>query len=446
MINTATIKRLTVILLVIAAAALSAGAQTSQPTSQAWAKSPNYAKASAHNPMYEDRTLWPEWVSKTAFVKEQWPKARVLVYAHAGVNKRGNFDLSDPANWLEDGKPATEGPDANTDIVFPAASKRYNVADGKGCDCRHMTVEPGVSAFLKSISVHGNMWIKDGASWHAINVRGQRDTFMRNDAPAPNMAANKIAFNKPPAKSTEWVGTWNLGDELDLFSGVFIVAPDSTFMPGDRSTQHIYPNGTLVLNSGSSFYKRANQYWGDDLAVRGKILAGTPDRPLTRDCTIGLSFKAKGKGGISQASKSSDMGMIIYKDGSIAVNSADPAKARLVFKWHHLPPSSDKRAAGEPDVVKSMDHGIDMILLGQVQFNGVEFNDVLKGGISMPDPDARKQWKNVTFGKNFADESGLFVKYTGNMNIQMKDDGVAESLAKEAAKGKPTSKPAVGED
>lgn len=71
-----------------------------------------------------------------------------------------------------------------------------------------------------------------------------------------------------------------------------------------------------------------------------------------------------------------------------------------------------------------------MILLGKTEFNGVEFNDVLKGGIAMPDPAARKAWQNVSIGKgNLGSEDELFTKYTGSMDIKMKDTGIAKGMA-----------------
>ncbi len=399
----------------------------------------------AHSPRFEDRSVWPAWVEKTAFVKEEWPQARLLVWAHAGQTLRG-ADMSDPANWLQNGKPATQGPDENTDIIITAGpdGARTFIAGNKGCDARHMTVEKGVGAFLKSVSVHGNMWIKDGASWHAINVRGSKDTFMRNDNPTSNSAANKIAFNKPPDKSTEWMGQWKIGDELDLFSGIFIVSPDSTFMPGDRSTQHIYPKAKLVLTSGSAFYKRDNQYWGHDIEIVGEVMAGTPQRPLTKDATLGLSFKAKGaaKGHgnefISHMTNEGDMGLILYKEGRLTVHSTDPKVARLVIQWRGF---GEKRAGkeNEPAAVAAMPHGIDMLLLGDASLDGVEFNHVLKGGIAMPDLAARNAWKNVTYGKeNLAPSEELFTKYTGDLNQKMKDTGIAAGLAKKAKDGKAT--------
>jgi len=403
------------------------------------ADEPKYGEATAHDPHYDDRTLWPAWVEKADFAKEQWPKARLLVWAHAGKSMRG-VDASDPANWLEDGRPARKGPDENTDVVFVpwADGKRTFVAGDKGCAVRHMTVEAGVGAHLKTVAVHGNQWIKRGGSFHQTHPGGARDTFMRNDTPEPNNVANKITLNKPPEKSIEWIGNWKIGDELDLFSGIFIVAPDSTFLPGDRSTQHIYPDAKLVLLSGSAFYKRSNQYWGHDVEVVGEILAGTADRPLTKDAVLGLSFKAKGKARghvnrgpfISHMTNEGDKALILYKQGRIAVHSADPATARLVIQWRGFGEGRPNKEAEPPDVA-AMPHGIDMILLGETRFDGVRFDHVLKGGVEMPDPSARAAWKNVSFGEgNFAPQDELFAKYTGSLDIRMKDTGVAAPLVR----------------
>ena len=58
--------------------------------------------SAAHSPHYDNRTLWPVWVTQTAFHKETWPPARLLVWAHTNTSDRG-LDPMDPKNWLENG-------------------------------------------------------------------------------------------------------------------------------------------------------------------------------------------------------------------------------------------------------------------------------------------------------------------------------------------------------
>lgn len=54
----------------------------------------------AHAPRFEDASLWPGLAGKEAYVKQAWPKARLLTWAGGD----GNF--ADPSKWLENGKPA----------------------------------------------------------------------------------------------------------------------------------------------------------------------------------------------------------------------------------------------------------------------------------------------------------------------------------------------------
>lgn len=70
------------------------------------------AAPGAHNPGYDQKNLWPEDVKQTGNFKQKWQLARLLVWA-----RTGDFTgpLKDPANWLENGKPAVTEPDENTD-------------------------------------------------------------------------------------------------------------------------------------------------------------------------------------------------------------------------------------------------------------------------------------------------------------------------------------------
>jgi hypothetical protein len=388
------------------------------------------AEPTAHDPQYDNREVWPAWVEKTNFIREKWDRARVLVWKETQKRYQRHKDAGDPSLWqTKDGGPAQARPDEHTDLVIPPGN--YTIAGGGGISCRHLTVGAGVRVST-GIRLYGNCWLKKGASFRTGHLAGDRHNFMRNDDGRMNRVANKIAFNKSPEQSTEWLGGWQTGDELDLFSGTFIVGPGGTFQPGDRSTQHVYPKAKLVLLSGATFHKRGNQYGFNEIEIEGTVLAGTPDRPLTKDAVLGLSWKPRGVGNPHNSSRG-DRGLILYKQGVIAVHSADPEEARLVFRWHRLPTQSFAFKGGEPPEVKALPHGIDFLLLGKTQFDGVEFQDTLAGGILMPDPSARQSWKHVTFGKgNFAEPEKLFAQYTGKLDIDMRDSGVAAGLAKQA--------------
>ena len=393
------------------------------------ADSPAYAEATAHDPKYDDRSLWPAWVEKTDFIKQEWSKARVLVWAKTEGRMR-NLEMSDPEYWLEDGAPEKKGPDENTDIVVPSppasARRGYMIHGEPACPARHVTVEPGVRVGVRMFSVYGNVWVKRGASFSHIRLGGGANTFMRSDDEKPNFAANKIAFNRPPDNSVEWIGCWLVNDELDLFSGRFIVAPDSTFLPGDRSSQRIYPKAELILLSGSTFEKRAVQFALHDVQVTGELLVGTAERPLTRDATLGLCAKLK-KTYLN--AKPSHIGLVLYKEGRIAVHSTDPEQARLVIRRNTRPPASNRVPA---ELEKDMAGGLEMLLLGETALNGVEFRDVLRGGIRMPDPNAAGQWESVKIagGRKLDD---LLTKYEGDGGT-MDDRGIAGTLIRKMKK------------
>ena len=99
-------------------------------------------------------------------VTQQWPASRTLVWAKPGTSGVAQ----DAGNWTEyasgadyaagtGGKPATAGPDANTDIVIPAAPEGQAYIVGYSVDsrqrqkdgqmdspslyCRHITIGSG---------------------------------------------------------------------------------------------------------------------------------------------------------------------------------------------------------------------------------------------------------------------------------------------------------------
>ncbi len=380
------------------------------------------AEPTAHDPHYGDRAVWPAWVEKADFRKETWPPGRLLVWAASD----GRANPADPACWIElrprasgaasRGRTPAKGPDENTDVVFPGGV-RVSGAKGQGrLLVRHVTVEPEAQVRLSEVDIQGNLWVRKGGSFsRAKGIFGGRDkhTFCRSDNEDVEFIPNLVVHNKRPGVSTEWIGRWKTGDEVNLFSGTFIVAPGSTFLPTDRRAMRIRPDAELVLLSASTVHTRGNCYKGNDIEVEGKLLAGTAERPLTRDCTLGLSFKALGKGGLRGAD-ADNVGLLLFPDGVIAVRSADPERARLVFRWHRRPSESHGFDGREPPAVAAMPHGITMLLLGEARFDGVRFEDVLEGGIMMLDTGARKSWQHVAYGPgNFGEPAELFASSAG---------------------------------
>ncbi len=387
------------------------------------AKSASYDTVRADLPLYEDATLWPLLEKNEAYYNETWPKARLLIWAQPGEN--GDWHAA--ASWTEDGKPATKGPDKDTDVLLPAAEKKYLVGNPPGIiECRHITLEKGAAIMggdSRSFDLYGNAWVKIGANLN-INLtipRGAKQTFLRNDHPLirnamghpcggeGNVDGHYIGVNKEPTGSVEYLGVHHALDKLFLHSGTTIVGPDSCLISGGWNRPVVEPAATLILMSGAYTGQREfndGRYCEDSLRVDGKMLAGTKERPLVRDAVLSLNYK-------DVETFSSARGLIVTPGGSIEVQSKDPQKARLVMRWSGVEESlNDPKDLG---LIPGADvpRRICMNLLGKIDFDGVLFIDVDKGGIQLADLTQKDAWRHVFFGGNCgAVPEGLYAKVT----------------------------------
>lgn len=372
----------------------------------------------AHNPCYDRKGLWPEDVKQTAYYNEKWEPARLLVWA-----KRGKFKgpVASAENWLEylpdgsGGQPATKGPDAKTDVVFPDGN--YTVEGPGGWEqwgtfaVRHLTQGKGVKVNVRDPAIVGNLWQFDGpGGFHIMEPRwvGNKHAFARSEnRRTPGFKIPSV--NKTEGASVEFLGFWNNADGWNVNNGVMILGPDVIFLGGDRHILCVEESGTLIMMSGATFQLTQRRNMWRDLYIKGKFLAGTPDRPLTRDAIIYLNDKTGGQ----VTPNSYKGGMLLLPQGSMAVNSADPTKARLVFALAKYPlPGNAKEQSKRKESEKP--GKIDMALYGKADFNGVEFNDVRTGGIEITDPAIRAGWKNVFYGTNNAGEPDTLFTVTPN--------------------------------
>jgi len=382
----------------------------------------------AHNPEFQDKTLWPAHVPKTAYFKETWKPARVLVFVKGGDLENGNWrntnikEIDAVENWEENGKPATEAPDENTDLIFPESKNVYVAGyyEGGPLTARHITVGKNARIDCSRLTIHGNLWVKGGGNIFGGNVQfvGSRHTFMRNDGnpKAEEFLTNKLDVLKAPNASVETLGRWAQDDEMRIRSGTLVLGPDTLFQPGDRGGHRLWPKANLVLMSGSRLQSIGNKYEDRDWVISGNLLAGTADRPLTADTTFGLSFKVhaelEGTSNVGGASTVNDTGLALNPTGRIAVTSADPKKARLIFCWS----GRAHRFGGVPQGLDgyARKEKIKVVLLGKTDFNGVEFRDFRLGGIAMSQPSESAQWKNTVLGeKNEGPLSKLIVRHEG---------------------------------
>ncbi len=406
--------------LIATPAARSQSATAEIPPKDPWylksIQAPAYAAATAHEPNYNNKELWPVEMQQAAFVKQAWPKTRVLVWAKPGGGE--TKDGWEAKYWLENGKPATEPFDEDTDLVFPDfPSGMYwvHLTEGRKyqpASFRHLTVGRG-AGIVGHFSVGGNTWIRQGGMVRYLDsCVGKENTFLRNDN-GDIQLVDHFHFKKGPTASCELIGKYSSDDNWQIYSGLMILAPDSQISAGNRTDPEVHESAALALMSGSYFTRRLNCDWGKDLIVNGKFSAGLPDRPLTRDARLGLGYKSKGASINSTKSANrnpgpDDFGLMVSESGSFRVFTAAPAKARLIVNCHkldqdwgqlgiimrdrHLDEAEGKARAGKVPKLS------DMLLLGDADMSNVQFNDILKGGIRMTDPAKAKRWTNVTFG------------------------------------------------
>jgi len=404
------------------------------------------AKPTADNPQYDNKAAWPDLVGDEYFTKQDWPNARLLIWAHAGTTPtRGapRLDFADPANWIDaaTGKAPDMGPDMETDLIFPDADKKYAVA-GRGVTCRHITVgrnadvQPGGGAAL---SLFGNLWVRPGGNlyvYRTIMIKGNRHTFFREDWPADVVlkklhdAREITPFDRQDPKanvwesdpmsyfmshdksdaSTEIIGYASCKDEFRVASGTFIVGRDSRFVNGKAASLHVARGATVVVMDGAMLGKRGNQFLLD-CGSQGAITGGTPDRPIKRDAILGLGYgnwmnlpfpQEKRQHGSSYGKISGSF------SGKLIGYPAKGSDAKLVVGWHRIAAWIGHRgwtmSDGFYDLYARLQPKITIWIAADTQVENVRFDDLHRGGIVLPDASATENWKNVTYGDGCLDK------------------------------------------
>lgn len=416
---------------------------TPPPPSQTWwakaSAAPGYDKATAHDPQFNDREIWPRLSGREYFVtKQQWPKARLLIWTKPGMvagpkGRQQPADFANAANWLEyasaadavagkGGQPAKEPPDADTDIVFPDSATPYNVRMTEQ-SCRHLTV--GRNAIVEGLHnrVTGNIWVKfAGAFSNMRNLRllgAKRHTFYRVDRiqsfeenqryPAADKFNDKFPGGISPdfeylfvdraEGSVEMLGTIVTRDDFAIVSGTAILGPDSDLCLGGLSTTPtVYTKGTLVMMDGSRYTRTHNEPGSATMIFQGQLLGGLPERPLTRDCFLGFDPFPGGHPGF-------------LFHGSVAVNRAPGSQASIVAYW----PDFKRYLGGKGGVRSAADDWASMPKKGAVfigrnaTLNGLRLEDLARGGVILEDASTRSRLAGVAFGaRNDAAGDALF--------------------------------------
>lgn len=395
--------------------------------------SPAYAKATAHDPHFSVPGLWGDDVQATLYAKQTWPKGRVLVWAKPGTGAKDGWDAK---HWLEDGKPATKGIDVDTDLVFPEGGTRYavNLTDGRKYQpaaFRHLTIGK-LATVAGHFSMRGNLWIKpEGNVMFLDSAVGGGHTFWRNDNLTNGWGQRGLGlvdhfhFSKTADGSVEFIGIYSSDDNWQFHSGLFIVAGGSEIGMGNRTPPKIDKDATVAIMGGGYLTRRSNCDWGTDLTVEGKLLAGLPARPLTRDARLGLGWKSKGvflgSNGGGRMPGPKDLGMTVADSGSVVVHTSNPAKARLVIDcsrrdndWGQIEIISRGHPLhGDPLIakLKELPRRTDMEIRGSITWTGIHLDGIRTGGIQIATaPELSGSGKGPTFGPGIEGKpAGLFV-------------------------------------
>lgn len=409
------------------------------------------AKPTADNPQFDNKEAWPDLVGNEYFLKGKWPKARLLIWAHAAttpVRGEPRPDIADPASWIDaaTGRPADTVPDMDTDVIFPDAERPYRVS-GKGFICRHLAVgrnadvQPGGG---RAAEVFGNVWIRPAAIFYVyrtLMLVGSRGTFFRHDWPDDGKLGKLhetgaiIAFDpanprklnpwswrtdkRPrvchffvhdkPEGSTEMIGYSSTRDEVGIKAGTLIVERDSRFLCGGAANLDIHQDAAIVLMDGAMTGKTVNQF-GVCLRMQGgQLTAGTPDRPIRRDARIGvgycnwmnLSFPDQVVGRRGHACDYGRFSATV--SGKLIGYPADGSDARLVFGWQRVSLGDGGRGVNATEgfnrVFAELPPKITVWVDSETQLENVRFEDLHRGGIVTQGAKAVNNWKNVTFGE-----------------------------------------------
>ena len=431
------------------------------------------AKPAAHSPRFDDKEAWPDLVGDECFLKQEWPKARLLIWPHAGRSfgrSDPRPDPTDPTSWIDaaTGKPADAFPDMATDILLPDADKPYKVSLRGQVNraCRHVTVgrnatfEPGGGG---SLSVFGNVWIRPGGCFYVyrtLRLAGGRHSFFRNDWPADGKlrklhdAGSVVAFDPAarretnpwswrndrypsvchffrhdkPGSTTEFIGYSSSRDEVAIVAGTLIVARDSRFLCGGAAMIDVAPDAAIALMDGAVTGKTVNQF-GSCLRMRGGVVsAGLPDRPVKRDARLGVGYcnwmnLAFPDQQVSRRGNAYDYGRFSATvSGKLIGYPTEGSAARLVFGWQRIGAGGGGRGVRATDgfkqVFAKLQPKITIWMDPETELANVRFEDLHRGGIVLPDATVVEKWENVTYGDGClsADPKELIREYTGEVN------------------------------
>jgi hypothetical protein len=400
---------------------------------------PKRALTDAETHLRQVNALWADVPGEGqigSYGKQDWPQVPLMVWRRPG---QSGTRFVGP-NWVDQtGRPCFEPPVATdfmgpdppmADVLLPAADEFYqSVGDRPQWTIRHMTIEEN-AFFHLTYELRGNLWMKDGSGMQApwfgkydnrapgvhrfLRFDGMR--MVRSDReirephrvePTDARLSQWGAYGTAPGGTLEIIGKNQVNDQFRIFGeGRLIISENSYLAPALRASFSILPEATVVLLQDASinYETIAKQNGSASVWVGGTLMIGTPDRPITRDMLFAVCgveeelIERQAAGGL----RTPGVSLLVSKEGRLVMHSADPTKARLVFKMHDSEKARQRgKQYGDPK-------GIVLDFEGQTELNGVVFDNILEGGI-MVSPKQHAAWQNVFYGEhNLADPEKLY--------------------------------------
>jgi len=384
------------------------------------------------------------------FLKEQWPQARVLVWAKPGSSGRalsaGSWtEYASTTDYLakKEGRPAKLPPDKDSDIILPDApdGKPYvagyiveNFRRRGGLDhpqliCRHVTIGKGAGLDGASrtsrgrasygrhlgqdtaMAVYGNVTIRDGGYIYGPRYfLGDKHTFFHMGKSPEPLDKSWVIRKEKNASLTLLGGKYDLAEGAAIESGRLVLHSNCQLgfnagydariaikklrsATGLRKGGYVYvhKNAALEMRSGSRIGRILEP--GDpvaDLRIEGLLQIGRPGDKKDKPAVLELGM-GEGDGGF------------LRQYGGLYIRRTAKVKnfGKLAITSH------------KPSAKASVKKGVSVFLEKTVDLGGVSFDYLRPGGIAAVDvKTAKASAAGAAFGEHCgATGDKLFSKF-----------------------------------
>lgn len=390
---------------------------------------PTFALQSAHS---------AESPADAPYLKEQWPKARTLVWAKPGES--GTALVA--GNWAEfasvedyaagrGGEPAIKGPDAKTDLILPDAPDGRSYIVGymipsqypksiwpPTLSCRHVSIGAGAAldggigvsrgklqysnwpGSDRVAAIGGNITVRDGGYiyGHLQFVGDKHTRFSMGKSPEP-LGRSLLIRKGKGASVTFQAPQYDLVDAVTVVSGRLVLATGTKL----RINATLQARIDLKKLRRRGFGRIEAYVWVHEeaaLEIRGGSLIGRvgppddiiPDMRVEGLLQIGRAGEGNDAPSIIELTPAAGDGKFLNQPGGLYI--CPTAEVRNL--------GTLSITAGNPDS-KASKKGISIFLEKSVDFGKVSIDYLRAGGIASVDPAAaKKALAAATFGKHCA--------------------------------------------